>query len=88
MKQVNRIEGEGCFREAARRSRFGHRDWVVYDTPKGPVAERVSAESIKRCLLASGTKRNWALIQGGVPSKGFWRLGINVLALIRRGCWA
>jgi hypothetical protein len=86
MKNVNRITGPGCFQQALRKARFGHRRWIVYRDANGPCAERQTAESLKRCLLTVGTQGNWTLIcEDGVPMKGFWRLGINLLSQSRHG---
>jgi hypothetical protein len=81
-----KIDGPTCYQQAIRKARFGHHDWIVYRDATGTHAERKSPESVKRALLASGTKGNWSLIcAGGTPMKGFWWLGINLLAQMKEG---
>lgn len=62
MPKGERIGGPGSFQIAKRKARYGHRDWVVYRNLEGSIAELKTPESVKRCLLASGTKGNWSLI--------------------------
>ena len=72
------------------KARFGHKDWIYWQERDGTYrAEWRSPESIKRALLASGTKGFWALVMAdsGCPMKGFWAMGINILSQSKRG-WA
>lgn len=85
---LGRIDGKGCYQEALRKARYGRYDWIVYRDNYGAHAEWKSPESVKRCLLASGTKGNWTLIcKGGTPMKGFWWLGINLLRQMKLGMY-
>lgn len=87
-KTIDKIEGAGCYQIAVRKARFGRHDWIVYRASAGACAERKSPESVKRCLLASGTKGNWTLIcEGGTPMKGFWWLGLNLLRQMKLGMY-
>lgn len=87
MKTKDRIEGVGAFQEAQKRARFGHRRWVGYRTKDGVyVAERLTAEAMKRCLLSAGTKGHWTLIEtDGSSNMGFWWLGCNLINQLKRG---
>lgn len=86
-RTVNRIDGDGCFQAAQQKARFGHRDWIYWSDKNGKHAEVKSVDSVKRALLAVGTKGFWALIHAdsGTPSKGFFALGLNLLRQMRHG---
>lgn len=81
------IDGADSFQAAMHYARFGHRDWIWWHDENGSHAAVLTAESLKAALLAVGTKGKWSLIgaDNGVPSKGFWWLGINILAQFKRG---
>lgn len=86
------IFGPGCGQEAAKKSRYSHKSWIVYKTADWSdgtdwewVAEPLTRDSLKRCLIASGTQGKWTLIDNGVSSIGFWWLGCNLLKQIKRG---
>ena len=69
------------------KARYGHKDWIFWVEKDGTKrAEWRSAASVKRALLASGTKGFWCLVHAdsGCPMKGFWAMGIN---LIRQSKW-
>lgn len=82
-----RLEGKLAHQEAQRMARFGHKRWIGYREKDGSyVAERLTTESLKRCLLAVGTKGNWTLIEtDGSSNKGWWWLGCNILRQLKRG---
>jgi len=86
-RTVNRIDGEKCFQEAQKKARFGHRDWIYWSDKDGKHAEVRSAESVKRALLAVGTKGFWCLIHAncGTPSRGFFAMGLNLIRQSRYG---
>ncbi len=87
MTRVDKFEGENAYWEALRMARYGRKAWVSYRTKGGQrVAERLTVDSIKRCLVAVGTKGHWTLIEtDGSSTKGFWWLGCNLLAQLKRG---
>lgn len=86
-KPVQEFRGAGSLQKAQHMARYGHRDWLWYVASDGSHAIPRSTENIKRMLLATGTKRAWALIgaNDGCPMKGFWAMGINILAQSKRG---
>jgi hypothetical protein len=86
-KTVNRIDGDSCFQAAQQKARFGHRDWIYWSDQDGKHAEVKSVESVKRALMAAGTKGFWVLIHAdsGIASKGFFAMGLNLLRQIRHG---
>lgn len=88
-KAATQLDGPGCFQEATRKARFGHKDWLCWHDRDGNHAVPRSAANIKRMLLAVGTKRHWTLIlaDSGCPMSGFWAMGINILNQSKRG-WA
>lgn len=84
------VRGPDAFAEAEHRSRFGHRKWVAYRDRTGEwVAERASAESLKRAMLATGTQMyrdgTCFLIDGGAATIGFWWMLNNVRRQYVRG---
>lgn len=83
------LRGTGLYQVAMRKARYGHRDWVVWSDREGVQHAAVkSPEVVKQCLLDCGTRGNWSLIlSGGMPLKGFWWLGINLLAQMKRGMY-
>lgn len=87
MSNTDKIVGKGAYQQALRKARFGHRAWVSYRERDGtPVAERLTSESMKRCLLSTGTQGNWTLIDtDGTSTTGFWWLGCNVINQFKRG---
>ena len=89
MDRQQHFTGDDAYKDACRKARYGHRDWlwwrdrqgIAHATPKTP-------ETMKSCLLAVGTRKGaWTLISGdtGIPFVGFWWLGINMLAQMKRG---
>lgn len=70
------------------KARFGHKDWIYWRQADGSSrAEWKSAESMKRALLATGTKGFWCLVTAddGHLMKGYWRLGITIYRNSLRG---
>jgi hypothetical protein len=51
---ITRIEGSHTYQEARRRSRYGHREWIVYTEKDTSIAERASAASLDRAMRATG----------------------------------
>jgi hypothetical protein len=87
--KIEQLDGAGCLAEAQRMARFGHCDWLFWRDDAGPHAARKTAANLKRVLLVVGTKGSWTIIgaNDGILMKGFWWLGINMLAQMKRG-WA
>lgn len=86
MATINRIDGPDAFREAKRKSQYGHNDWLWWrDRTGSHHAARKSPEAIKEMLLAVGTNGKWTLLTSGTPMRGFWWLGLNILRQARRG---
>jgi len=78
----------GALAEARRRARYGHRDWVAWRGRDGVLrAEPKTAESVKRALLAVGTKGSWYLIDRSTGTLNLmdWPIGLNVIKQARRG---
>ena len=74
--------------ETRRKARYGHKDWLLWTSRDGKeVAERLTADSMKRCLLDVGTKGKWTLVcaNDGILMRGFWRMGLNLFHQRRRG---
>lgn len=77
-----------AFNTARRKARYGHKDWLVYADKSGEwFAEAVTSDTLKRCLLASGTQGMWYLIgpRRGDESIGRWWMGINMIRQRNRG---
>ena len=54
-----------AFGEARRKARYGHRDWFVWvDRQGNPVIQAVTAESIKRAMLDTGTQHSFIYMSG------------------------
>jgi hypothetical protein len=73
---------------AQRKARYGHRDWIVWKNKAGEsFAERLTAESMKRCLLDKGTQGRWLLVcaSRGDYVLGFWWMGLNLIRQCKRG---
>jgi hypothetical protein len=77
-----------AFALARRKARYGHRDWLVWKGRDGAWNAAVrSPASIKRAMLAAGTKGRWHLISDGGPSQiGFWAMGLIMLRNAKVGC--
>lgn len=80
---------EDVFQVAKRKARYGHRDWLVWTNRHGIRTSAVkSPESVKRCLLESGTKGRWSLIcSDGAPMVGYWWIGLNLLRQMKVGVY-
>lgn len=78
-----------AFDLARNKARYGHRDWIVWKDKDGSGrAERLTAATMKECLLACGTKRgSWTLVckNDGTGMMGFWWLGLNLIRQCKRG---
>lgn len=75
-------------REAQRKARYGHKDWIAWFNAKGVCQiARKTRESVKQCLLDSGTQGQWLIIHAsrGDESLGVWWMGINMLNQMKRG---
>lgn len=75
-------------REAQQKARYGHRDWIAWWDRRGQChTARKSLESLKRCLLDSGTQGQWLIIHAGRgdESLGVWWMGINMINQMKRG---
>lgn len=80
------LSGPEAYRTALRKARFGRTDWIWWCDASGAHAARKNPVTIKAMLLAVGTRGPWTLIcAGGTPMKGFWWLGLNILAQAKRG---
>jgi len=74
--------------EVERKARFGHKDWLHWCDRQGQFhSEWKTPKSMKQCLLDCGTQGWWCLVMAnsGCPMKGFWAMGINLLAQMKRG---
>jgi hypothetical protein len=70
------------------KARFGHKDWIYWRQRDGSArAEWKTPESVKRALLACGTRGFWCLVQAdsGTPMKGFWAMGLNLIKQSKYG---
>ena len=74
---------------ARQKARYGHQDWIVWTDKTGAGhAERLTASSMKACLLDCGTKKgSWTLVckNDGTGMVGFWWLGLNLIQQCKRG---
>lgn len=70
------------YKEAVRKAKFGHRDWIAYG-PKGDerIYEPLTGAALKRALLASGTKGRFTVIAAntGIHFSHGWRMGTGML---------
>ena len=84
------MDGHEAHELARRKSRYGHRDWIVWRERDGTFrAEVRSPAAIRKALLANGTKgRRWWVFHGssGVASIGFWAMGLIMLRNAKVGC--
>lgn len=82
MKRIDKITGPGSLQKAKQKAIYGHANWVWYKgRDGGGVAERETAESVKRALLAVGTKGHYTLLCANCGSGMMmhWSMGLN--------CW-
>ena len=75
------------FQDVVRKARFGHREWIWWKDKTGnPCASRLTADSMKRCLLDVGTQGKWFLLcTDGTSMIGYFWLGIIQISRIRHG---
>lgn len=88
MKTIERIDGKESLQRAEHMARFGHRDWIWWVDKHGKShAARKTPENVKAMLLATGLRGTWALVTAndGCLMKGFWAMGINLIAHMKRG---
>lgn len=60
-------------------ARYGHRDWLSWTDRNGnQLAERKTADSIKRALLDTGTQKKFYLYEAstGIGHIISWRIGV------------
>lgn len=68
---------ESVFQIAKRKSRYGHRDWIVWRERSGKqVAETFSAEAVKKAMLACGTAGHFFRLSGGISYMVGWRSAV------------
>lgn len=81
------FHGKGSLQQAEHYARHGHRDWLWWVDGNRPIAAPKTKDNIKRMLLATGTKGQWALIcaNSGCPMKGFWAMGIIMIRNAKYG---
>jgi hypothetical protein len=82
MSKEQVFKGPTAYEKAHIKARYGHRDWIVYSgIDKIPTAEKLSAASVKRALLACGTQRRFSRFcaSNGCPHIHTWKSGINLL---------
>lgn len=69
------------FEEAQRKARYGHRDYIEVVGTEGETYELLTVSSIKRALLAGGTKGKFMVIaaNSAVLHINSWRIGLNMI---------
>jgi hypothetical protein len=76
------------YTEVQRKARYGRHDWIAwYDKAGRFHGERKSIESVKRCLLDTGTQGQWLIVTSGKwgDMLGAWWIGINMISQMKRG---
>jgi hypothetical protein len=83
------LKGDNVHEIAAKKARYGHKDWIVWRGRDGEkYAARATEISVKAALLAIGTQGKFLLYPGECVGCGFaydWGTGINVLNQMKRG---
>jgi hypothetical protein len=81
------MTGSDAFDIAKRKATKGHRDWLVWRGADGAfIAAARSAETVKRAMLASGTRRRWYLIcPRGINHIQNWAMGVLMIRNSRYG---
>ena len=51
------LSGRGAWQEADRRYRVGHKEYICWQEGETPFAARLTRHTMKRALLAHGTRR-------------------------------
>lgn len=79
------IHGPDSFQLAKRKARYGHRDWLCWEDVDGSHAAPKTAANVEAMLSAIGTEGKWFLLlaNDGCLMKGYWELGLNLLAQMR-----
>lgn len=69
------------FEEAKRKARYGHKDYIAIPTTDGEVYERLTVATLKRAMLAAGTKGKLYVIgaSNAVLYAHSWRIGVNMM---------
>lgn len=73
---------------AEKKARYTHKDWLVYGDKAGNFfSEPVTADSLKRCLLATGTQGKWRLIGPRKTDRhlGCWWMGLCMIRQRKAG---
>ncbi len=80
-------ERSDAFTKAKRLAKYGHKDQIVWSTDKGDFTEKLTASSMKQCLLETGFKHKWWLVHANSATGqvGSWRFGILLLRNLRYG---
>ena len=79
---------EGVFEVAARKARYGHKDWIVWRGRDGrEQAALCTADAIKSALMAVGTQGRFVRLAASTATgtSTCWRLGLIMLRNCRRG---
>lgn len=82
------LTGPGCVEAAYRRAKFGHRNWLVWETREGmPCAAVESVSSLKRAMLDNGTQGRFVIFERstGVGLTIGWRLAVIRLSWLKLG---
>jgi hypothetical protein len=72
----------------SQKAKLGHIDWLMWSDREGRNRrEPKTLTTMKECLMDSGTKGDWLLVcaNSGHAMRGFWRMGLNILAQMKRG---
>lgn len=76
------------FQDVQHMARYGHKDWLCWTDRQGVKRNaRKTPQTMKQCLLDSGTTGFWCLVMASsaCPMIGFWAMGINILNQMKRG---
>jgi hypothetical protein len=76
------------FEEARRKAKYSHKDWINWRDKNGVQQyARMTVETVKAAMLATGTKGYWTVIGAstGICYRTGWRVGVNILANLKGG---
>lgn len=79
---------ESAFGAAARKARYGHKDWIIWRERDGrEQAAPCTADAIKSALLAVGTQGRFVRLSASTATGASirWKLGLTMLRNCRRG---
>ncbi len=81
MKTTTLIKGSVALHQAKLKARYGHREWICYQDKTGEqIAERICRQSVKRAMLACGTKGEFFHIgTDGISLIVTWPIAVNML---------